>query len=46
MPPGGLALKPPLEAPPRRVIVNGKAVPFSGEELVIRKLPADVLFER
>ena len=46
MPPGGLALRPPLEAPPRRVTVNGKAVPFSGEELVIRQLPADVLFER
>lgn len=46
MPPGGLALRPPLDAPPRRVTVNGKAVPFSGEELVIRRLPADVLFER
>jgi hypothetical protein len=46
MPPGGLALRPPLESPPRRVTVNGKAVPFSGEELVIRQLPADVLFER
>jgi hypothetical protein len=46
MPPGGLALKPPLEAPSRRVTVNGKAVPFSGQELVIRRLPADVLFER
>jgi hypothetical protein len=46
MPPGGLALRPPLEAPPRRVTVNGKVVPFSGEELVIRRLPAVVLFER
>ena len=45
-PPGGLALRPPLEAPPRRVTVNGKVVPFSGEELVIRRLPADVLFEQ
>jgi hypothetical protein len=46
MPPGGLALRPPLEAAPRRVTVNGRTVPFSGEELVIRQLPADVLFER
>ena len=46
MPPGGLALRPPLEAPPRRVTVNGRAVPFSGEELVIHRLPADVVFER
>ena len=46
MPAGGLALRPPLDAPPRRVTVNGRAVPFSGEELVIRQLPADVLFER
>jgi F5/8 type C domain len=46
MPPGGLALRPPLEAPPRRVTVNGRVVTFSGEELVIRELPANVLFER
>jgi len=46
IPAGGIALRPPLEAPPRRVIVNGKAVPFSGEELVLHQLPADVLFER
>ena len=38
--------EPPLEAPPRRVTVNGRVVPFSGEELVIRHLPAEVLFER
>jgi hypothetical protein len=46
MPPGGLALRPPLETPPRRVTVNGQSVAFSGKELVIRKVPADVLFER
>ncbi len=46
LPPGGIALRPPLEAPPSRVTVNGKAVPFSGEELVLRRLPATVLFER
>jgi hypothetical protein len=39
-------LRPPLETPPRRVTVNGRAIPFSGEELVIRKVPAEVLFER
>jgi F5/8 type C domain-containing protein len=46
IPPEGIALRPPLEVPPRRVTVNGKPVPFSGEELVIRRLPADVLFEQ
>jgi hypothetical protein len=46
LPPGGIALRPPLEAPPRRVTVNGKPVSFSGEELVLRRLPATVLFER
>ncbi len=46
VPAGGLALRPPLDAPPRRVTVNGRAVPFSGDELVLRDSPADVLFER
>ena len=46
LPPGGIALRPPLEAPPRRVMVNGKPVPFSGDELVLHQLPADVLFKR
>ncbi len=46
IPPGGIALRPRSKSPPRRVTVNGKPVPFSGEELVIRRLPADVLFER
>jgi len=46
MPPGGLALRPPLDAAPRRVTVNGTVVPFSGQEVVIRKVPAEVLFER
>ena len=46
IPPGGIALRPPLESPPRRVTVNGKSVPFTGEELVLHRLPADVLFER
>jgi hypothetical protein len=46
IPAGGIALRPPLESPPRRVTVNGTTVPFPGEELVIRQLPADVLFEK
>ena len=46
MPPGGIALRPPLDAPPRRVTVNGKAIPFSGEELAVRSVPAEVFFER
>jgi hypothetical protein len=44
VPRGGIALRPPLETSPRRVTVNGRAVPFSGEELVVRQLPATVLF--
>ena len=46
IPTGGIALRPPLEKAPQRVTVNGHAVAFSGEELVIRRLPAEVLFER
>jgi hypothetical protein len=46
IPPGGLAVRPPLAARPRRVTVDGKRVPFSGTELVVRKVPAEVFFER
>jgi hypothetical protein len=46
VPPGGFAVRPPLAAAPRRVTVGGKAVPFSGTELVVRRLPAEVLFQR
>jgi hypothetical protein len=46
IPPGGLAVRPPLAARPRRVTVDGKSVPFSGTELVVRKVPAEVFFER
>jgi hypothetical protein len=46
VPPGGLAIRPPLSAVPRRVTVGGRAVKFSEPELVVRKLPADVLFRR
>jgi hypothetical protein len=44
VPRGGIALRPPLDFQPHRVTVNGKAVAFSGEELVIRQLPATILF--
>jgi F5/8 type C domain/Bacterial alpha-L-rhamnosidase 6 hairpin glycosidase domain len=46
IPPGGLAVRPPLAARPRRVTVGGKAVPFSGTELVVRRLPAEIVFAR
>ena len=46
LPPGGVALRPPLTEKPQRVTVNGRTVPFSGGELLLRKLPADVLFEK
>jgi hypothetical protein len=46
IPPGGLAVRPPLAARPRRVTVGGKSVPFSGTELVVRKVPAEIVFAR
>lgn len=46
VPSGGVVLRPPLEAPSRRVLVDGRPVPSSGEELILRRLPAVVLFER
>jgi hypothetical protein len=45
-PPGGFAVRPPLAARPRRVTVGGKAVSFSGAELVVRTVPAEILFAR
>jgi hypothetical protein len=46
IPPGGLAVRPPLVARPRRVSVDGKSVPFSGTELVVRKVPVEIVFAR
>ncbi len=46
VPRGGLAIRPPLGGVPRRVTVGGKAVKFSGPELVVRTVPAEVLFRR
>jgi hypothetical protein len=46
IPPGGLAVRPPLAARPRRVTVGGKSVPFSGTELVVEKVPAEIVFVR
>lgn len=45
IPPGGIALAPPLSGGPYRVTVDGRPVEFSGEELVLRRLPAEVLFQ-
>jgi hypothetical protein len=45
IPPGGLVLRPPLPGPAARVIVNGKRALFPDEELVLRDLPAEVLYE-
>ncbi|PYQ37174.1 MAG: hypothetical protein DMF55_02035 [Acidobacteria bacterium] len=46
IPPGGFALRPPLAGVPRRVTVDGKRVPFAGSELVVEKVPAEILFSR
>jgi hypothetical protein len=46
IPPGGFAVRPPLAARPRRVTVGGKAVAFSGTELVVRRVPAEIVFAR
>ena len=46
VPRGGLAIRPPLGGVPRRVTVGGKAVKFSGPELVVRTVPAEILFRR
>ena len=46
VPPGGLALRPPLSGVPGRVTVGGKAVKFGETELVVRTAPAEVLFQR
>jgi hypothetical protein len=45
VPPGGIVLAPPLLRTPRRVKLDGKAVPFQGTELLIRNLPSEVTFE-
>jgi F5/8 type C domain len=44
VPPGGLALRPPLAADGYRATVNGREVDFAGAELVVRAVPADVVF--
>jgi F5/8 type C domain len=46
IPPGGLAVRPPLATRPRRVTAAGKSVPFSGTELVVRKVPTEIVFAR
>jgi hypothetical protein len=44
VPPGGLALRPPLASGEYRATVNGAAAAFSGNELLVRVVPADVVF--
>jgi F5/8 type C domain-containing protein len=46
VPPGGFVVRPPLPGVPGRVTVGGKAVRFSGNELVVRTVPAEILFRR
>jgi Bacterial alpha-L-rhamnosidase 6 hairpin glycosidase domain len=46
IPPGGLAVRPPLAGRPRRVTVGGKSVSFSGIELVVRRVPAEIVLAR
>ncbi len=45
VPPGGFVLRPPLPGPSARATVNGKESSISGGELVLTKLPADVVYE-
>ena len=42
---GGLVLDPPLPAPLRQATVNGQPAEISGGHVVVRALPADVVFE-
>jgi len=46
VPRGGIVVRPPLVGSPRRATVNGHAARLSGGEVVVRKVPAEVLFER
>ena len=46
VPPGGIAIQPPLPEGTWNATVNGRKIAFAGEELVVRSLPADVTFER
>jgi hypothetical protein len=46
IPPGGFAVRPPLADPPRRVTVGGRTVAFAGTEVVVRNVPAEILFRR
>jgi hypothetical protein len=46
MPPGGLAIEPPLPQPLLAVMVNGKATDFfTDKSVTIREFPAEVLLE-
>jgi len=45
VPPGGLVLRPPLATLPGRIRINGERVFLSGEEFVVRSLPAEIVYE-
>lgn len=42
-PPGGVVLRLPLDAPPSRVLVNGRPAQPRGTDVVVESLPADVV---
>lgn len=42
VPPGGIVVRSPRDAPLRGATVNGRAVPFTGGAVVVRELPAVV----
>ncbi|MBX6364014.1 MAG: discoidin domain-containing protein [Gemmatimonadetes bacterium] len=42
VPPGGIVVRPPL-ASPRRVTVNGNLAAWTGDGVVVRRLPADIV---
>ena len=43
VPPGGFALRAPLSRGPHRATIGGKPARLVGDELVIRRVPADIL---
>jgi hypothetical protein len=43
VPPGGIIVQPPLGGAGRRVTVNGRAARLANGEIVVRRVPADVM---
>ena len=46
MPPGGIVVKAPGALPVREVRMEGGVAPLAGDEIVVRRLPADLRFVR